>query len=154
KYSQALWLHEWVTGLLLESSIRNKNIDAAALFRKGMEELRFALNEPIFLQEHVVGQRAVDLQAYRDYLARFDLPPGATPAQVSDAVREVAIKGLSLLKLNPTVIVMEITCGSCHAIDNYTTYLTPSQIHEMTAALKGRTVGVGLKLAMNDGRLV
>src|SRR5437899_12860798 len=41
---------------------------------------------------------------------------------------------------------MELACGACNALDEYTQFLTPGLLAETYASLEGRSVGVGVEL--------
>jgi carboxyl-terminal processing protease len=154
-YSQALRLYEVVLYNLLEGSLDRQKLEPGQLFRKGLEEFVNALADPTFCQAHLRGLRPEDTRAFRNYLQHTWGAPGAplTREQVVEQVREIAMKALRGLNLKATTVVMEFTCGSCYAIDDYTVYLTPSQFRELADLLKGEYVGVGLRLAAVDGKL-
>jgi carboxyl-terminal processing protease len=156
KYTQALRLYDFVLVNLLEGSLDKQRLEPYQLFRKGLEEFSNALTDPTFCQAHLRGLRPQDTRAFRDYLRKNLASPGLvlTREGVIEQVREVAMKALGALGLSPTTTVMEFTCGSCYAIDDYTVYLTPSQFRELAGLLKGEFVGVGIRLAAVDGKLV
>jgi carboxyl-terminal processing protease len=156
KYKQAVRLYEIVLFNLLEGSLDKQKLEPGRLFRKGLEEFSNALADPTFCQIHLRGLRPQDTREFRNYLRRnWDSSAVVlTREQAIEQVREVAMKALAALKLNATTVVMEFTCGSCYAIDDYTVYLTPSQFRELADLLKGEYVGVGVRLAAVDGKLV
>ncbi|MBV9125134.1 MAG: S41 family peptidase, partial [Planctomycetes bacterium] len=46
-------------------------------------------------------------------------------------------------------------CGACNGLDEYTYYLTPGQLAETYASLKGEVVGVGIEdVAVEEGKLI
>jgi carboxyl-terminal processing protease len=49
---------------------------------------------------------------------------------------------------------MEFMCGACYALDDYTVYLTPRQLRELCDTLKGRYIGVGIRLKAEDNKLL
>ena len=155
KYSQARQLYEVVLFNLLEGALDRQKLTASQLFHKGLEELVSALADPTFCQAHLHGLQPSDTRDFRTYLQRHWGSPGAvlTREQAVDQVRAVAMKALNVLNLNATTTVMEFTSGACYAIDDYTVYLTPGQFRELADLLKGEYVGVGLRLAVVDGKL-
>ena len=73
--------------------------------------------------------RGQDIQAFRRLLkTTWALAGKITRAQAAQHVREVALAAQNLLQLNGSVVVMEFACGACHALDEYTLYLTPNQL--------------------------
>jgi carboxyl-terminal processing protease len=155
KYSQARQLYEVVLFNLLEGSLDRQKLDPAQLFRKGLEELTNALADPTFCQAHLHGLEPNDTRDFRAFLQSQWGSPGAvlTREQAVDQVRAVAMKALNVLNLSATATVMEFTAGACYAIDDYTVYLTPGQFRELAGLLRGEYVGVGLRLAVVDGKL-
>jgi len=135
KYSQSLRLYEIVQFNLLEGSLDKHRLDAGRLFRKGLEEFISALADPTFCETHLRGLRPEQTRDFRTYLRQQWGSPASplTREQAADQVRAVAMKALSVLRLNATTTVMEFTCGSCYAIDEYNVYLTPGQARNWPA---------------------
>ncbi|HYT90426.1 MAG TPA: S41 family peptidase, partial [Gemmataceae bacterium] len=156
KYTQALRLYEIVLHNLLEGSLERHKVDPARLFRKGLEEFRLALADPVFCQTHLRDMRPEETRTFRNYLQRI-WGSGAgilSREQAVEQLRAVVSRSINALGLNPTTIVMEFTCGACYALDDYTAYLTPNQFRELAELLKGEVAGVGLYLKVTDGKLV
>jgi carboxyl-terminal processing protease len=156
KYTQALHLYEIVLHNLLRGSLEKQKADPGRLFRKGVEEFRHALADPVFCQVHLKGMRPQDTRAFRDQLQRRWGSGGTllTREQAVDQLREVVNRSVGALGLSATTVVMEFTCGACYALDDYTAYLTPNQFRELTELLKGEFVGVGLRLGTENSKLV
>jgi len=157
KYNQSLNLYKIVLHNLLDSSVDRHKLSPSRLFRKGLEELTHALSDPTFCRTRLRGLRPEQTREFRGYLQRTW---GSSAAVLSrddalERVREVAMKALSALRLDPTTTVLEFTCGACYAIDDYTVYLTPGQFRELADLLKrGAYVGVGARLAVLENRLI
>jgi carboxyl-terminal processing protease len=156
KWTQALRLYEIVLINLLDASVEKEKIDPALVFRRGLEEFVNALADPVFCQTHLQGLRPDDTRTFRTYLQRNWGSPGVvlTRDQAIEQVRDVAMKAFEALQLGATTTIMEFTCGACCAVDEYTVYLTPGQFRELADLLKGEYVGVGLQLAVENGKLV
>ncbi len=156
KYPQALRLYEVVVYNLLEGSLDRQKLDPARLFRKGLEELTNALACPVFCQIHLRGLRPSDTRDFRNYLQRTWASASTilSREKAVEAVRAVAMTAETTLKLDSTVTVMEFACGACHAVDDYTAYLTPRQFCELADLLKGEYAEIGLRLAVENGRMV
>lgn len=154
-YGQTLRLYTVLVETLLENALDKKKLNPARVFRKGLEELSFALAEPAFIQHHLPGARPDDLRAFRDHLHRtWGNVPVASRPQAVKLVREVALAASAYLNLSTTATVMEFTCGACYALDEYTSYLTPGQLQLLCSSLRGEHVGVGLHPAAEAERLV
>jgi carboxyl-terminal processing protease len=154
KYPQAVELYSLVVGSLLNNSLDRKRVGPGEVFRKGVEELRFALADPTFCQTFLADVPSETVQSFRTRLTAWADPGEMTRQQVKEQAREVAMAALQTLHLPPTTTLMEFTCGGCYAFDEYTVYLTPSQLRELYDSLRGKYVGVGIRLAAQDSRLV
>lgn len=136
-YAQALRLNNTVFDTLLDTSMPRKKLSPGLLLKKGIEELETALADPGFLQNYLPTSKPLALGAYRDFLAGKKAEAGKLNRRDSlKALREVALAGQTSLDLPATVILMEMACGSCYAIDEYTAYLTPTQFRELTESVK------------------
>jgi hypothetical protein len=137
-YGQAMQLHGVVFDTLLDGSMQKTKLTPTAVFRRGVEELEFALGDPVFLESNLAGVRPKAIESFRSYLARKKSEArDYSRSECARAVREIALAGQSALQLSPTVSVMECACGSCYALDEYTAYLTPSQYRDLADVLKG-----------------
>lgn len=155
EYGQAMRLYGIIQRTLLSDSLEKKKVTAARLFRKGLEELHWALTDLAFCQAHMPAVKVDDIQSFKEFLARtWNGLPIDSAREAQRQVREVALAAHTLLGLNATTVIMEFACGACHSLDEYTVYLTPSQLRELCNSLKGETVGVGLMLAQQDNRVV
>lgn len=154
-YSQALRLFTIVYDTMVDYSLDKKKADPGRLFAKGLEELGHALDEASFIQHHLPEAKKSALRQFKNSLKKTYAETQPTNRQqVLKQVRDVALLAQSQLNLNATTVVLEFTCGICYALDEYTLYLTPGQLRELCDSLKGEIVGVGLKLTMQDGKLL
>ncbi len=154
-FGQAMRLYGIVSNTLLDSSLEKKKVKAGQLFHKGLEELRWALSDPEFCQAHLPAIKPADIKAFRSFLSKtWGSMHIANRQEAKKQVREVALAASSMLQLNPTTVIMEFTCGGCYIVDDYTSYLTPIQLRELCDSLTGEPGGIGLTLAMREGKLV
>jgi carboxyl-terminal processing protease len=154
KYPQALELYSVVQRGLLSNSLDRRRVGPADMFHKGLEELRWALRDSTFREQFLADVPDEAIQSFLARLSTWAHRGELTRQQAQDQVREVAMAGLQTLNLPATTTVMEFTCGACYAFDEYTVYLTPTQLRELCDSIKGRTVGVGVRLALQDNRLI
>ncbi len=125
------------------------------LFRQGVEELRLALRDEAFRRQYLPEAKS---EAVDQFLARLRATWAkkeirfALDAQAQ--VLQLALAAKNALGLSPTVTVLEFACGACNALDEHTYYLTPRQFGEDAAALRGETIGVGIEVAFEHGRLI
>jgi carboxyl-terminal processing protease len=78
-----------------------------------------------------------------------------TYEQAVDSMRDIVMKSTNAFPdINATTVVMEFVCGACYALDDYTIYLTPRQLRELCDTLKGRYISVGIRLKLEDNKLL
>jgi len=153
-FGQSLRLYDLMLETLLDGSLDKRKANAGMLFRKGLDELRLALSDPFFRQTYLSGVKDEDIQALSDQLRRWSGAKVQNAGQAVERAREVALTTSNLLGMDPTTVVMELLCGACYGLDEYTAYLTPTQLRELCEALKGEFVGVGITLGLNGNRLI
>jgi carboxyl-terminal processing protease len=155
-YHQALRMYEIVLFNLLHNTLDKKKINAGLLFRRGLEEYRYALASAEFCLDHLGGLKPQHTSNFRKLLQdTFVKQETMTLEQTIDCVRDVAMKSTNAFpEINATTVVMEFVCGACYALDDYTVYLTPRQLRELCDTLKGSYVGIGLRLKMEDNKLL
>jgi carboxyl-terminal processing protease len=156
KYPQALRLYEIVLYNLLNNALDKDKVTAGLLFRKGLEEYGHALENADFCTDHLDRSRP---DSTRELRAALELQFGGrrtmTYEDAVDGVRQVVMKSVNHFPaVNPTTVVMEFLCGACHAMDEYTVYLTPRQLRELCDTLKGKYVGVGIRLKVDQNKII
>src|SRR5262249_44639676 len=140
---------------LQENALDKKKIDAGKLFRKGLDELDNALNDPFFLQQYLPLARPQDVKDFRAFLKKtWGGDEHMTRQQALKRTRDVALAAESMLQLPSSVAIMELACGACYAFDEYTLYLTPNQLRELCDSLRGEFAGVGIVFRQQDSKLV
>jgi carboxyl-terminal processing protease len=156
KYHQALRLYEIVLYNLLNHTLDKDKVTAGMLFRKGLEEYLRALASAEFCTDHLNRTRPESTQDLRAALERqFGDRRTMTYEDAVEGVREVVMKSVNHFPaINPTTVVMEFLCGACHALDEYTVYLTPRQLRELCDTLKGKYVGIGIRLRVDQNKIV
>lgn len=154
EYGQAVHLYGVVRDLILDHSLDRKKVNAARLFQKGIEELSCALADDFFCRQHIPGDRHHKIGEFRALVLKNwgEFKP-TSRKESSKQICEIALAAEAYLGLNATVVVMEFTCGACYSLDDYTVYLTPAQLRELCATLRGSLVGVGVTLTIEDGKV-
>lgn len=136
-YAQALRLNASVFDALIDSSLPQAKLTSGILLRKGLEELETALQDPVFATAYLAPAKSSYVPAFREYLVRRKGEAGRMGrGDCMKTMRDVALAGQSVLDLNPTVALMELACGACYGIDDYTAYLTPMQFRDLSDSLK------------------
>ncbi len=147
-YAQALRLYAAICNTLIENALDKKKAEPANLFRKGLEEFDNALTDPFFRQEYLPAVKPGVIQAFRDFMKKtWAVEEKLTKSEVVKQLRELALAAQSALQLSSNVVLMEFACGACHALDDYTLYLTPNQLRELCDSLRGEFVpSVGFQM--------
>jgi len=153
-YGQALQLYRAFLTTLHEHSLDGKRLTFERMFRKGLEELQWALGEPTFVQTHLPMAKPADIDAFVDSLQVWDMIEVTSQAMALKQVREIALSAYTHLHLNCNTVIMEFSCGACYAVDDYTAYLTPTQLRALCDSLKGQVVGVGLVPSNMGNRVI
>jgi carboxyl-terminal processing protease len=151
---EALGIYEEVLLRLLDNYVERDKIHLATLVRHGLQELRFALEDEVFVQENLPQVSRGRIQAFAEYLEHRAVPDLQKIREASDQVRAVALAAIEQLGLDHSTVVMEFAWGAGNALDEYTILLTPSQFAFLQATLRGEIVSVGLKLATEDDKLI
>ncbi|MBV8488171.1 MAG: PDZ domain-containing protein, partial [Planctomycetaceae bacterium] len=117
------------------------------LVRHGLDNLEVALRDPLFLRTNVGTVAPERVNWLRDQLRKLRV-------QLSVPDRNAAVQ-LALytcqlsqhaIELSPTPVLLEFTCGSCDALDDFTSYLTPDKLEDLYAMIDGNFVGLGVEL--------
>jgi carboxyl-terminal processing protease len=125
------------------------------LVTSGLTNLEVALSEPAFVQKNMPqfpGEQLGELQAELRRLAE-----SRTVSDRSQAVSHVQSIG-STLKTRFGVplqaVVMEFTSGAAAALDEYSSFLTGSQMDEVFSQIEGNFVGLGVELKTEPAGLL
>ena len=152
-YSQALKLHGLIADAILDASMQKTKVRPGQLLRKGIEELEAALADRGFAASYLVEAKPEAVAEFRAFLKAKNVAAlGLNRDECRKTLREIALAGQSTLQLKPVVSVMELACGACYALDEYTAYLTPQQYRELADSLKvapmlfANTVQFGMKI--------
>lgn len=125
-----------------------------ALFDQGLREFGFALEDEVFLKEHLARIRPDAVTAFRRQLDQWRDRRFRTTQELREQVLDIALRARRTLGVEPAVVILEFACGACNGLDEYTTYLTPGQVNGATAALRGEAVGIGVLVEVVDQKLV
>ena len=137
---------EILTKLQLNYVDRAK-VDVARLFRQGLEELRLALDDDTFCDDYLPGARPEAVRAFQlELRANWGNRPIRQTRDAQEQAHMVAWSAEEKLGLRKTVIIFEFICGACSGLDEYTYYLTPSELQEVNASWEGKLVGVGIEV--------
>jgi carboxyl-terminal processing protease len=154
KSGLVLELYVKVLHILQKHYVEQEQTEAGRLFAQGLMELRYALEDDVFRKEYFASANAESLTEFRTQLLDWDINAVHDNEGARDQLRKVAKAAHDALRLPLPVVAFEFVCGACNSLDEYTAYLTPAQVSEMQALLRGKFAGVGIELAVADQKLV
>jgi carboxyl-terminal processing protease len=124
------------------------------LFKHGLEELQFALEEAFFCQTFAQELPSDVVRAFGQELQNWAKKSVKRPADAQGIARDIALAAQKSLGLKPSLVVLELACGACVGLDECTYYLTPGQFNELNASLKGEAVGIGAEVVKPEQDLI
>lgn len=154
KTSEALDLYAEVLEKLSTLHADRDRSTPSKLFLSGIEEFDRALANKSFRRDHLPGSGDATVAKFRRTLAEFWKPkPPTTVREARAAALELTRAASSELGLKTgSAVVLELLCGSCHALDEYTVYLSPLH-HASDKAGLVELAGYGILAAFRDGVL-
>jgi carboxyl-terminal processing protease len=129
--------------------------DWQEMFRRGTSHLSVALSEPPFVNKHLARLKPEQLTSLRQYV-----PQVTRELKVADRHEAVEAAGRVAQALSkyfgfpPQAAIMEYVCGAAHALDDYSSFLTGSQMDEVFAQIEGNFVGLGVELRSEESALL
>jgi carboxyl-terminal processing protease len=154
KSGQVLEVYVQVLRILQTYYIETDRTDSTRLFEQGLLEMRYALDDEAFQKEYLADAKPQEVAAFRARLVEWDSKEVTDNESARDQLRKAAKLAQEAVRLPLAVVAFEFVCGACHSLDEYTAYLTPAQVGEMQALMKGKFAGVGIEVALVDQKLV
>lgn len=122
--------------------------------RRGALNLDVALTEPAFVKQATTTAEVRQLDYFRQELAQLE-PRSVTS---KEALREYALQitraGAQRIGLSQSAALLEFTCAATGALDEYSSFLTGSQIDELFSQIEGNFVGLGVELKTDNKELL
>jgi carboxyl-terminal processing protease len=150
---QAFEVYEQVLQAVAAAYVDPRKTSLSVLFREGLRELGFALDEEAFRQEHLPTVSAEVLAALRGRLDTWDSPLVTSRSEARKQVLAVIAAaqqaGLAFRPALVTVFILEFAAGACNALDEYTLFLTPGSFDPAHVA-RPRLVSVGIEVAPSE----
>ena len=126
-----------------------------ALVHRGTDNLSIALTDRGFVERHLPNVSTERISAFQRELRRqMDWQKPRTRQEARAAVSSAGRLAVQRLRLPEAVAVMEYCCGAAAALDDYSAYLTPSQLDDVYSQIEGNFVGLGVELTAKDGNLL
>ncbi len=125
------------------------------LFQYGVQDLEIALADPgfrVLTGLHVPNDK-IDayLETVRQTVAGWEI---RNRDDLRNGILRLAEIGQQQIGLNPSVALLEFSCGITNSLDPYTSYLTPNQLNETSSMISGNFVGLGVELKSDRESLI
>jgi carboxyl-terminal processing protease len=149
--SEALDVYDQTLVVVGSSYYDRSRSDLNSLFQQGVQELRFDLEEPVFVLEYLPDARPAALSRFKADLEDWQKHKLNTRAEAHEEVlgllQAARRAGLDLSTKFSTAVALEFASGACNGLDEYSLFLTPGYYTDVQASLQGKRVGVGIDLA-------
>lgn len=124
------------------------------IVREGVRFLLVAPEESVFLKSQGVRASTQVLQAFRKELqaraANFD---PQTREEAKACAQEAARIAYERLGVPMQVAILEFAAASSGTLDEYSAFLSPSQLDELFSQIEGNFVGLGVEIKTEDDAL-
>ena len=123
------------------------------LFNRGRTSLEVALTEAPFIEKNLAKLSPQQVAALQQELQRQ-----AGTAVINDrrraidTVNSVAASLQQKFGVRAQAIILEFTCGATGSLDEYSSFLSSSQMEEVFSQIEGNFVGLGVELKTGAGR--
>jgi len=78
--------------------------------------------------------------------------PVRNSADARRQVEAIAEKASSILGISKSAVVLEYLFGGCHALDDYSNFLTPNRLTDLYGNIDGGFVGLGIEMKAEKGK--
>lgn len=142
------------------STVQQEYVDpvsATSFIAHGTESLYTALADERFLQKNVTVENREAVKAFRQMLVDDYWNKQITTRQgVRSTVLEICDQAERKLGVRATPVILEYIFGGCNALDDYSSYLTPTRLNDLYGNIEGQFVGLGIemKAEQNKGLLL
>lgn len=128
--------------------------DWSQLLERGCAALEVAATEPLFLETHgLTGSEAALQAVLPEVRQRVQARPVYSRHDLRERAHDAAQLLNSRLRLPPQATIFEFTCAAVSALDDYSSFLTGSQLDDVLSQIEGNFVGLGIELKAEDEAL-
>ncbi len=124
------------------------------LARRGFFQLDISLDDSNFVQKNLPNATPAAIARTRQDLAKV-----LEGRKINDRamLKEVALMisswAFERLEIPAAATLMEFTCGAASGLDEYSSFLTGTQVEEVFSQIEGNFVGLGVELKTDDNTL-
>lgn len=138
------------------TKVRQQYVDSlgtTSFVAHGTESLYLALNNEKFLAKNAPQATPESTRRLRDQLRdRFWNYPATGIEEAQAVISQICDLSAQEVGLPAGAVVMEYIFGGCNALDDYSTYLTPSKLADLYNNIDGEFVGIGIEMKADLGR--
>ena len=117
------------------------------LFNRGRNSLEVALTEAPFIQRNLAKLSPQEVAALKQELRRLaDTAVISDRRRAIDTVHSIAANLQQKFGLQAPAVILEFTCGATGSLDEYSSFLTSTQMEEVFSQIEGNFVGLGVEL--------
>lgn len=122
--------------------------------KRGALNLDVALTEPSFVKRATTTTSVQELDAFRQELANLQPRNVVSKETLRDYALQVSRNGATRVGLSQAAALLEFTCAATSSLDEYSGFLTGSQIDELFSQIEGNFVGLGVELKSDNQELL
>ncbi len=156
--SQALDVYVQVLEAVRPAYVDRRKSDLGTLFKHGLTELRYALEDEAFLRDHLASVSREALESFRTKLQDWPEKRLASASeareQVNAVLRAAYRSGLPDRPAFAVAVTLEFASGACSGLDEHTLFFSPSLFGDLVASWRGKYASIGADLAVQNGDLV
>jgi len=129
--------------------------ELSQLFQQGLDEVALALDDPVFKQHYLADVKPTPLATFRSRVKTWPVEKFSRANELREQVRLIIVAGgkdgLPTGGVLGKALVMEFAAGACNALDEYSSFLTPSHLGMIqSSSSRKKLAGAGLSLS-EDG---
>jgi len=119
----------------------------------GSESLWFAVTDERFQQNNIPVRNRGNVGQFRQILkSEYWNKPLSSRAECTQMLNEICDHAERVLGLHAGPVIMEFVFGGCNALDDYSGYLTPGRMKDLTGNINGQFVGLGVEMKAEPGK--
>lgn len=149
---EALQLYEEVLSIITTAYVDRTKVKLKELFREGLKELESALQTSFFTRKYLKGVPEDRLHAFRAQLREWMGLNVRDRFEARERISQLVLRAVDV-HLRPGVVVLELACGACHSLDEYSFYLSPSRLIHSQTVIKQKHAGIGVELSVDNQKL-
>jgi carboxyl-terminal processing protease len=143
--TKALDLYEEILGKIESHYVQPP--DWQDLAQRGLANLDIALADAVFRRQNALQANEQTIKAFQENIhRRMGVTVVKTRQQAREVAGNVARAAAQEMNLPPTATILEFACGATSSLDQYSSFLTSSQLKDVFSQIEGNFVGLGIEL--------